>query len=59
MVRMNYLQDVSENIDYVEEEQNNDVGNDYILVTTSVLLISRIQFITVTIHLHLHLHLRM
>ena len=28
MVRMNYLQDVSENIDYMEEEQNNDVGND-------------------------------
>ena len=28
MVRMNYLQDVSENIDYVEEEQDNDVGND-------------------------------
>ena len=28
MVRMNYLQDVSENNDYAEEEQNNDVGND-------------------------------
>ena len=28
MVRMNYLQDVSEDNDYVEEEQNNDVGND-------------------------------
>ena len=27
MVRMNYLQDVSDN-DYAEEEQNNDVGND-------------------------------
>ena len=28
MVRMNYLQDVSEDNDYAEEEQNNDVGND-------------------------------
>ena len=28
MVKMNYLQDVSENNDYAEEEQNNDVGND-------------------------------
>ena len=28
MVRMNYLQDVSEDNDYAEEEHNNDVGND-------------------------------
>ena len=28
MVRMNYLQDRSEDNDYVEEEQDNDVGND-------------------------------
>ena len=28
MVRMNYLQDVSENNYYAEEEQNSDVGND-------------------------------
>ena len=28
MVRMKYLQDVSEDNDYAEEEQNNDVGND-------------------------------
>ena len=28
MVRMNYLQDVSEDIDYVEAEEDNDVGND-------------------------------
>ena len=27
MVRMNYLQDISENYEYTEEEQNNDVGN--------------------------------
>ena len=28
MVRMNYLQDRSEDNDYVEEERDNDVGND-------------------------------
>ena len=52
------LQDVSEDIDYVEAEQNNDMGNDYILVARFVLLIARLQLITVTILLHLHLHLR-
>ena len=28
VVRMNYLQDMSEDVEYVEAAQDNDVGND-------------------------------
>ena len=47
---MNYLQDAQEDRDYEEAAQDNDMAR-------SVLLIARIEFITVTVHLYLHLHL--
>ena len=55
VIRMNYLQDASDNEnDHAEGEQNNSVGNDLILVQRPVLLSARIQFIIVSIHLHHH-----